>query len=59
MDNKTKLKYKLQFEIEKAFADMAAKKENTKAAEAYKAGLITAAEFLKDSKLKDVYIVSI
>lgn len=55
MDKIQNLKYRLQFETEKVFADLICKKENTEFTDAYKIGLITPIELIKNSMLKDLY----
>ena len=55
MDKIQKLKYRLQYETEKVFADLICKKENTGFTEAYKSGLIAPIELIKNSMLKDLY----
>jgi hypothetical protein len=55
MDKIQNLKYRLQFETEKVFADLICKKENTEFTDAYKSGLITSIELIKNSMLKDLY----
>jgi hypothetical protein len=55
MDKIQKLKYRLQYETEKVFADLICKKENTEFTEAYKSGLIAPIELIKNSMLKDLY----
>jgi hypothetical protein len=55
MDKIQKLKYRLQYETEKVFADLICKKENTEFTEAYKSGLITPIELIKNSMLRGLY----
>lgn len=45
----------LIFGIEKTFAEMICKKENTDYTTAYKSGLITPNELIQNSQLKNIY----
>lgn len=54
MNKVVRLKYRLVYETEKIFADLIVTKENTRYTEAYKLGLITPSELIKNSKLKSI-----